>query len=272
MPSNVIVHTSNGSTHVNASGPAPSTVGLPSGPSAGQARAVLAQPVHPAVGERDVDLDVVGVPVRGDRLDADAGQADLAAVVEDPEAHRIPHLRVVRPLGEHVLAGRVDAAGQVDCHAQLLFMRSTSRVDVVGEQRPDRVEVEAEVLRVRASDAARGSRRSPPTSARIRVLELLGDRLAEPVVEPAHLADRVGLHGAEVDVVEAVVGAAVAELQRPVHARRPVLDVELAEVAAVEVVAEAADDVGVHVGDRQHHVGRVAVGHHEAGVGEDPSR
>ena len=35
LPSNVIVQTSNGFTHVNASGPPPSTVGLPSGPSTG---------------------------------------------------------------------------------------------------------------------------------------------------------------------------------------------------------------------------------------------
>jgi hypothetical protein len=35
-PSNVIVHTLNGSTQVNASGPAPSTVGSPSRPVTGQ--------------------------------------------------------------------------------------------------------------------------------------------------------------------------------------------------------------------------------------------
>jgi hypothetical protein len=99
-------------------------------------------------------------------------------------------------------------------------------------------------------------------------LELVGDGLAEPRVEAAHLADRVGLHGAEVDVVEAGVGAAGAEPQRAVHAHRPVLDVELAEVAAVEVVGEQPGDVGVHVGHRHHDVGGIAVRHHEPGVGE----
>ena len=62
--------------------------------------------------------------------------------------------------------------------------------------------------------------------------------------------------------------APVAELHRPVHADRPVADVELAQVAPVEVIGETACDVGVYVGDRQQHVGRVAVGHHEPGVGE----
>ena len=56
----------------------------------------------------------------------------------------------------------------------------------------------------------------------------------------AHLADRVGLHRAEVDVEEPIVGAAVAELQRPFHADRPLPDVELAEVAPVDVVGETA--------------------------------
>jgi hypothetical protein len=56
------------------------------------------------------------IPVRGHRLDADARQAHLAAVVKDPEAHRISHLGVGRPLGKHELPGRVDAAGQVNGH------------------------------------------------------------------------------------------------------------------------------------------------------------
>ena len=101
-------------------------------------------------------------------------------------------------------------------------------------------------------------------------LELVADRFAEPRVQPADLTDRVGLHGAEVDVEEPVVGPAVAELHRPVHADRPVVDVQLAQIAPVEVVGETACDVGVYVGDGQDHVGRIAMGHHEAGIGEHP--
>ena len=51
--------------------------------------------------------------------------------------------------------------------------------------------------------------------ARMPILELVGHRLAEPCVQAADLADRVGLHCAKVDVVEAFIGAARAELHRP---------------------------------------------------------
>ena len=246
---------------------------MPSGPSDRPASALVAESIHPAVGEGDVDLHAVLLPVRGDRLDADARQADLPAVVEHPEAHRIPHLGVGRPLGEHVLPGRVDAPGQVNCHVSAYLSCAVQRcdmVDVVGEQRPHRVEVEPERLGVGLAVrlAVLGVLRPPAPHPR---LELVAHRLAEPLVQAAHLTDRVGLHRAEVDVVEPVVGAAVAELRR---ARSMPTDhcstLSSPEVPPVEVVGEAADDVGVDVGDRQQHVGGVAVGHHEAGVGEHP--
>ena len=49
---------------------------------------------------------------------------------------------------------------------------------------------------------------------------------------------------------------------------RPVLDVQPADVAAVDLVGERPDDVGVQVGHRQDDIGRVAMRHHESGVGK----
>jgi hypothetical protein len=119
--------------------------------------AVLAGAVHPAVGERHVDLHGVGVRVLRERLDADPGQTRCAGVVEHPEARRVAH------------------------------------------------------------------------------------------------------HRTEVDVVAAVSGPTGAKDDCPRHGRRPVFDVEPAEVGAVEAIAETADHVGVELEDRLQHVGRVAV-------------
>ncbi len=55
-----------------------------------------------------------------DRLDPDSRESDLTLVVDDPEAHRVAHLRVVRALGEDEFAGWVDPTGQVDGHIGLL--------------------------------------------------------------------------------------------------------------------------------------------------------
>ena len=231
---------------------------------------VLPQAERSAVGEGDVRLEPVGVPARGDRLDPDSGQAHLAAVVEDPEAHRVAHLGVVRAFDEDVLVLGVHAAGEVNAHA------GTSRSmggpvlgahDVFGEQRPDLGEIQPEGLwgRVRTGLSVLPVLRPPPAH---RGLELFGDRFVQPAIEPAHLADGIGLHGAEADVVEAVTSAAVAELQRPVHADRPMLDVELAQIVTVEVVSEDAGDVRVDVGHGEDHVGRVAMRHDEPSVGK----
>ena len=73
----------------------------------------------------------------------------------------------------------------------------------------------------------------------------------------------------EVDVEEPVSAPARRNLTARSHALRPMPDIELAQIAPVEVIGEPADDVGVHIGDRQQHVGGIAVGHHEAGIGEN---
>ncbi len=44
------------------------------------------------------------------------GRADLAAVVDDPEAHRVAHLRIFGPPGQRVFMRRVDTAGQINSH------------------------------------------------------------------------------------------------------------------------------------------------------------
>jgi hypothetical protein len=141
--------------------------------------------------------------------------------------------------------------------------------DVIVEQRPDPVQVQAEQLRVRTGMrlALLGVLGPPGAHA---VVELVGHRLTEPSVQTGHLGDRVGLHRAEIDVVETALSAS-AELDDAFHPDRPLVDVQLTEIAPVEVIGEATDNVGVDVRHRQHHVGRVSVRHDEAGVRESPT-
>ena len=58
------------------------------------------------------------LPLLGDRLDPNPGQTDLPAVVGDPEAHRVAHLGVVRPVSEDELPLAVDPACQVNGHGR----------------------------------------------------------------------------------------------------------------------------------------------------------
>jgi hypothetical protein len=138
-------------------------------------------------------------------------------------------------------------------------------VHIAREPGPNLVEIDAELHRVgvRARLALRGGVLPPTVHPRF---ELVGHRGPEPGVQPGDLADRVGLHGPKVDVVEPIVGTGRAEPQRPLHAQRPMLDVEPADVAAVDPGVERPDDVGVQVGHRQQDVGGIAMGHHESGV------
>ena len=130
--------------------------------------AIVAQAVDTPIRKGDVDLEPMGLPVRGHRLDPDPCEADLPAVVRDPHAHRVAHLGVVGALREHVLPGGVDAPGQIDCHVVLLAISARSSA---GRGRRIRrtgagpVEVEPEVRRValRARLAVLGVLR--PTSA-----------------------------------------------------------------------------------------------------------
>ena len=71
---------------------------------------------HPAVGEGDVDLDLVGVPLVGDGLDADAGQTERRR--RRPRSRRSPTRasRVVRLRGEDVLELVAQPAREIDRH------------------------------------------------------------------------------------------------------------------------------------------------------------
>ena len=73
-----------------------------------------------SVGEREVELDVVGLPLVGDRLDADAGHAVVGAFVPHPGVHRLAHLRVGRLLGEDELAVVGETAAVIDGHGARL--------------------------------------------------------------------------------------------------------------------------------------------------------
>src|SRR5262245_29446498 len=102
-------------------------------------------------------------------------------------------------------------------------------LDVVGKLGSDLVEIEPVYLgtRVRGRFAMLGVLLPPSAHPR---LERVAHRHAEPRVEASYFADRIGLHGAKVDVVEPVVGAAIAEREHALHARGPLRDVESTDV------------------------------------------
>ena len=87
-PSSRIFQCRNGSTSSNDSGPAPRTRGRPSGPARVVDLARGEQVEHPSVTGADVHLDVVGVPLVGDRLDPDPRQARPRC--RDPRSTRSP--------------------------------------------------------------------------------------------------------------------------------------------------------------------------------------
>src|SRR3954468_8424934 len=90
-------------------------------------------------------------------------------------------------------------------------------VGVVGEQRPNCVEVQAECVRLGFGVwfALFGVLRPPGAHCSF---EFVGQRLAEPGVESSNLPDGIGLHRAKTDVVEPAFGSLVAEFHRPPHA------------------------------------------------------
>ena len=69
-----------------------------------------------SVGEREVELDVVCLPLVGDGLDADAGHAVVGAVVPHPRVHRFAHLRIGGLLGKDVLAVVGQTGAVIDGH------------------------------------------------------------------------------------------------------------------------------------------------------------
>ena len=191
-----MVQVSNGSTQRNAKPPAPSTVGKPSGPSG------AATGRCPAAGRPDrpgsatliwmswcpSSRATASIPMRG--------SADLAAVVDDPEAHRVPHLGVLGPLGEDVLARRVDTAGQVKGHrvAPRHGPSSGARVDVVARIAAARRRSRCRTRRVGVqARLAFGGGLRPPTLH--RASNSAPDRCPQPGVQAGDLTDRIGLHG-----------------------------------------------------------------------------
>ena len=166
------------------------------------------------------------------------GKPNVGAVVPDPHVHRLAHLRIVGLRREHVLAVVAQAARQIN---RSLAASSSEPAVVDGAHALSAPSILRRAMY--SANSGRTSSRSSPNVAgsgcvlgsRFSAfaahqlphpgLELVGDGLAEPRVQRPDLADRIRLHREEVDVVEAVVGAAVAELQRrgpcrPTSARR----------------------------------------------------
>ena len=74
------------------------------------------------VGERDVDLKVVGVPLVGRGLDAHARQADGPAVVPDPGVDRLAQFGIVGLLREDELQLLAQPAAHITRHVTLPFV------------------------------------------------------------------------------------------------------------------------------------------------------
>ena len=115
-----------GSTSSNDSGPAPRTRGFPSAPTGSWtgpgAKMVNTRPSAKAtlawtswVSHWSATASI-----------ADAGQAELDAVVPDPGVHRLAHLRIVRLLGEDVLELVAQPAREIDRHDPLATSSATS--------------------------------------------------------------------------------------------------------------------------------------------------
>ena len=111
----------------------------PSAPSGSWTSPDVEHVEHAPVGERDVHLDVVGVPLVGDRFDGDARKPDVVAVVPDPDVHRLAHLGIVGLGREDELASFVESRGQIDTHGAP-FVRSAhdARRHVAVSRRTDR--------------------------------------------------------------------------------------------------------------------------------------
>ena len=142
LPSNVIVQTPNGSTQVNASGPAAEHRRLAVGALDGPAAPVVAQSIHPAVGERDVDLDARGPPssTRPPRCRRAAGRPGRGR--QRPRSSPNPASRG-RPAVRRTCTrapGRFRRSNRLPCARSPFSVRDPALrvVDVVGEQRPDR--------------------------------------------------------------------------------------------------------------------------------------
>ena len=120
---------------------------------------------------------------------------------------------------------------------------SVSNVLLVCDEKSDLVEINPERNRVRVrARLALGGGLRPPTLH--PCLELFTHWDPQPRVQTGDLPDRVVLHRAKVDVVEPIPGD-LPKFQRTIHTQRPVLDIQPADIAAVDLAAERPDDVGV---------------------------
>src|ERR1700729_2502862 len=238
----------------NPSPPAPSTVGRPSGPSTGQLE-----------------------PLSRNRKTRPSGKATLtwtscasqfAATASIPMrcSPPAPPSSTTQKLTESRISGSsgfwANTCSRAGSMPPVKSIATQAPCDVVGEQRPNLVEIDAERHRVGVRGGLTLGGGLGPPGAHPR-FEFVANRLTQPRVQPADLMNRISLHRAKVDVVEAFIGLAVTETQCPLHADRPVLDVELAEVTAIQMIGETADDIGVEIGHRQDDIGRIAGGHHE---------
>src|SRR6202012_2303258 len=209
LPSKVIVQVSNGSMQRNPSPPAPSTVGRPSGPTTGPLQTLSRNRNTPPSGKA--------------RLTWTWCAAQFAATASIPMrgSPTAPRSSTTQKLTESRISGSsgfwANTCSRAGSMPPVKSIATQTPCDVIGEQRPNVVEIDTERHRVgvRAGLALGGSLGPPGKHPRF---EFVADRLSQPRVQPADLMDRIGLHRAKVDVVEAFIGLAVAETQRSLHA------------------------------------------------------
>ena len=120
-PSNSSRHRRNGSTQTNRSGPAPRILGRPCSSATGWGGSLACASSTRPPGSARFNVAICAVSHVGpDRLDPHARQTDLALVVPDPHRRALSVRRLGRRRRRHLVAGRVQPAGQVGGHAQSL--------------------------------------------------------------------------------------------------------------------------------------------------------
>src|SRR5271154_671444 len=170
----------------NPSPPAPSTVGRPSGPSTGQLEPLSRNRKTRPSGKAALTWTscasqfaaTASIPMRGS-----------PTAPRSSTTQKLTESRISRSSG--LRANTCSRAGSMP---PVKSIATQAPCNVVGEQRPNLVEIDAERHRVgvRAGLTLRGGLFPPAAHARF---EFVADRLTQPAIQPADLADRVGLHG-----------------------------------------------------------------------------
>ena len=168
----------------NTKPPAPNTVGSAVG-RLGPARwRRCREAEHPPVREGDVDLTFVAAQFAATASIPMRGRPTVPRSSTTQKLTESTHFRVLGPLGEHVFARRVDAAGQINQHLSFGCKRVSSAgvVGVTGERGRTSSRSMPNSTRVGCELGSRSAAACGPP-AQHPLFEFVADRLAQPGVQ-----------------------------------------------------------------------------------------